>query len=191
MVTTSPDNLWSPDLGTGFVPTTDLAHMQDTVQAALTARPLTYRIGTDAERLALSGGSLFEGLKFYATDTNIEWFYDSGWSRVDSGWNNIGTFGVGWSATATYEPRVRRSGKEVFIEGAVTFGTSGAFANILTIPTGFRPTNRRVFVNSVSTSSAALISLNLGLDGILQGVYGSGTTPVGMILPLTGSWFVD
>lgn len=52
------------------------------LETALRARG-AYRIGTDAARLALTGGALFEGLRFWTTDTRAEWFYSGGsWSRA-------------------------------------------------------------------------------------------------------------
>lgn len=86
MATTTPDNLWSPDLTTGFVPTTDLKRMQDTVQDALNARPSNYQIGTNAQRLALSGSARFEGLRFYTTDTDTDWMYNgTTWITAEPG----------------------------------------------------------------------------------------------------------
>lgn len=87
MVTTSPDNLWSPNATDPYNLTTDLAAMQTSVQNALTNRPRTYRTDlTDAQRLALSGSELFEGLRVRVTDTKVDWVYTSGsWSREGSG----------------------------------------------------------------------------------------------------------
>lgn len=81
MATTSPDNIWSPDSGDDYALTVDLAAMADTTQDAITANRVG-RIGTDAERLALSGASLFEGLTFRTTDTRYDWVYTGGvWQR--------------------------------------------------------------------------------------------------------------
>lgn len=75
MATTSPDDIWTPDSGDDYALTVDLAAMADTVQDALNTVK-TYQVGTDAQRTALSGASLFKGLKFYANDTNLEWVYN-------------------------------------------------------------------------------------------------------------------
>lgn len=81
MATTSPDNIWSPDAGDDYALTTDLAAMADTVQDAINANRVG-RIGTNAERLALTGGDLFEGLTFRTTDTRRDWVYTSGaWTQ--------------------------------------------------------------------------------------------------------------
>lgn len=77
MVTTSPDNIWSPDSGDDYALTTDLAGMADTVQDAITANRVG-RIGTNAQRLALTGTDLFEGLTFRTTDTRRDWVYTGG-----------------------------------------------------------------------------------------------------------------
>lgn len=77
MATTSPDNIWTPDAGDDYALTTDLAAMADTVQDAITANRVG-RIGTNAQRLALTGADLFEGLTFRTTDTRRDWVYTNG-----------------------------------------------------------------------------------------------------------------
>ena len=84
MATTTPDTLWSPDLGTAYVPVTDLAHMQDTVQTALNGKPVNYRIGLDSARVTPVGWTPSEGMKYYSTDTDFEWKY-TGSAWVPSG----------------------------------------------------------------------------------------------------------
>lgn len=81
MATTSPDNIWSPDSGDDYALTVDLAAMADTVQDAINDNRVG-RIGTNAERLALTGTDLFEGLTFRTTDTRYDWVYTGGvWQR--------------------------------------------------------------------------------------------------------------
>lgn len=77
MATTSPDNIWTPDAGDDYALTTDLAATADTIQAAITANRVG-RIGTNAQRLALSGANLYEGLTFRTTDTRRDWVYTNG-----------------------------------------------------------------------------------------------------------------
>lgn len=84
MATTSPDDIWTPDAGDDYALTTDLAAMADTVQDALNTHK-NYRVGTNAERLALTGADLFEGLTFYTTDTNALWKYNGGWGLYGFG----------------------------------------------------------------------------------------------------------
>lgn len=55
MVTTSPDNIFSPDSGAPYALTTDLAVMADSVQDALISR--ANRIGTSAARTAATAAS--------------------------------------------------------------------------------------------------------------------------------------
>lgn len=77
MATTSPDDIWTPDAGDDYALTTDLAAMADTIQDAITANRVG-RIGTNAQRLALTGADLFEGLTFRTTDTRRDWVYTAG-----------------------------------------------------------------------------------------------------------------
>lgn len=86
MAITSPDNLFSPDAPSPYNLTVDLAAMQTSVQAALNNRPATYRVLTDAQRLALTGGSLFEGLRVWTSDTKLDWIYTGGvWYPITQG----------------------------------------------------------------------------------------------------------
>lgn len=52
MVTTSPDNIWSPDAGDDYALTTDLAALADTVQDAIT--DLRGSTDTRVEKLAVA-----------------------------------------------------------------------------------------------------------------------------------------
>lgn len=87
MAVTSPDNLFSPDGTSPYNWTVDAAAMQASVQAALNNRPVTYRTDlTNAQRLALTGGSLFEGLRVRTTDTKSDWLYaNSTWVPDNTG----------------------------------------------------------------------------------------------------------
>lgn len=86
MATTSPDDLFSPDAPSPYNLTVDLAAMQTSVQAALTSVRGSgqYRVLTNAQRLTLSGPSLFEGLRVRTSDTKVDWIYtDSNWYPDD------------------------------------------------------------------------------------------------------------
>lgn len=87
MATTSPDNIYSPDLSNPWLQTVDLAAMADSVQAGLVSvrEGVAYRTGTNAERLAMPPGGLFDGLRFYAQDTDLEWLYANSAWRVAGG----------------------------------------------------------------------------------------------------------
>lgn len=193
MATTSPDNLWSPDAVDDYALTTDLAAMQDTVQDALTGirGGLAYRADlTDAQRIALTGGQLFEGLRVRTTDTKIDWLYtNSTWVPWGTSTTTSLTISSGWSATVGYTPRLVRNGGIVTIFGAVTNNGSGAFTSVLTVPTGYRP--------AVHTFLAATHS-NQGMNGAgLVDPTGLLTYPAGYfdgslgasgVVPLVGSW---
>lgn len=108
MATTSPDNIWTPDSGDDYALTVDLAATADTIQDALTdiRGDIAYRVGLNADRTALTGADLFEGLRFYATDTDLEWFYNGSLWRLTPGY--IGkvtqTANQGFTATPTSLP---------------------------------------------------------------------------------------
>lgn len=91
MAVTTPDNLYSPDGTSPYNFTVDAAAMQASVQAALTARPRNYRTDlTNAQRIALTGADLFEGLRVWTTDTKIEWLYTgSAWVSVEGDGNIV------------------------------------------------------------------------------------------------------
>lgn len=89
---TTPDGRWSPNDGDPFDLTTDLAAMQvsnSTATANAIANnvpPQNYRVGTDAQRRAIPAGQLYEGLTYYTTDTDRNWFYSgTTWLPADPG----------------------------------------------------------------------------------------------------------
>ena len=72
---TTPGGRWSPNNGDGYDLITHLAAMQVSNESATAAAisaipspPPTYHIGTNSQRLALSGANLFAGLQFKTTD---------------------------------------------------------------------------------------------------------------------------
>ena len=85
MAVTTPDNIVTPDDGDDYALVQDLGAMADSVQEAITDWK-NYAIGTDAERLALTGSSnppLKDGLLWYSTDTDGFYRYDGAtWARV-------------------------------------------------------------------------------------------------------------
>lgn len=84
---TTPGGRFSPGDADDWDLTTDLAAMQvsnetasaNEIAAAIAANAptLAYRVGTNAQRLAIPLAQRFEGLTFYTTDTRITWVYDS------------------------------------------------------------------------------------------------------------------
>lgn len=153
MATTSPDNIYSPDLSNPWLQTVDLAAMADSVQDALNnvRGGQAYQVGTDAERLALSGSGLFKGLIFYTTDTDLEWRYDgSAWGRTDTGDIAL-TLNGGWSNTSGVASVRARSGYASLNGRLAT--SAGATANAFVLPPGTRPSSTRVTLVSVGGTS--------------------------------------
>lgn len=79
---TTPLGIWTPDDSDDWDLTVDLAAMAVSIDSAIdngiNAIPKNYLVGTNAERLALSGSDLFEGLRVWTTDTKILWLYTNG-----------------------------------------------------------------------------------------------------------------
>lgn len=193
MATTSPDNIWSPDASNPYQLTTDLAALADSVQDAITGLRggIAYRADlTDAQRLALTGGALFEGLQVRTTDTKIDWLYTGGtWVAWGTSSANV-TVESGWTATAGYTPRVVRNGGIVSIFGAVT-NAGGGFTSVVTVPAGYRPTANTFL--SATHSNQAMNGVGLvnpaGLLTFPAG-YFDGALLSGGIVPLVGSWTI-
>lgn len=83
MASTSPDNIFSPDAGSSYALTTDLAAMAGSMQTALIKRSWYY-LGTDAQRLALSGAELRNGIIFEDISTGEIWQYRAGaWTQKE------------------------------------------------------------------------------------------------------------
>jgi hypothetical protein len=97
MAVTTPDNIVTPDDGDDYALVQDLGAMADSVQEAITDWK-NYGIGTDAERLALTGSSnppLKEGLLWYSTDIHdIHTYTGSEWKPL---WVTQKSFTPSWS----------------------------------------------------------------------------------------------
>jgi hypothetical protein len=91
MAVTTPDNIVTPDDGDDYALVQDLGALADSVQEAITDWK-NYGIGTDAERLALTGSSnppLKDGLLWYSTNTDTLWVYEgSTWKILSSSWRS-------------------------------------------------------------------------------------------------------
>lgn len=142
----------------------------------------------------------WDGRRLIAQDTGIPWVYVGGWKKAseleDSGYVTLTTFGTGWAATAGHAPRIRKIGSQVFLYGAVTLGSGGLYANILTIPAGYRLGGAYAnwFVNAAVASNGSPHELFLsGVDHRLSvpSTYRGTGMASGDVLPLTGSWFVN
>lgn len=84
----------TPNFGIPLYTTSDTAKLDTLLNGQATALDTNlmaamstkgaYRVGTNTQRLALSGGNLYEGLKFYCTDTDREWLYNgTAWIAAD------------------------------------------------------------------------------------------------------------
>jgi hypothetical protein len=89
MATTPTHAIVYPVVGNTITPlATHFANLANSTDSALTALGNTQSglIGTDAARLALTGGVKREGLNWYSNDTNRNYFYDgTTWLPNDSG----------------------------------------------------------------------------------------------------------
>jgi len=156
------------------------------------------RVGTSAERAALSGAELLVGLRFGDLTDSLEYQYTAtGWV-VAGGLEstaNVTVFGTGWSITpgGGHVPRLHRQGRLVTLHGAVTLGAGGNVSNMLTIPTSFRPPNASTRFIGGQTSSGG-VSYELALSGGVVSVpsgYLTGNFVVGTAYPLFSSWILD
>lgn len=150
MAVTTPDNIVTPDDGDPYALVQDLGALADSVQEAITDWK-NYGIGTDAERVALTGSSnppLKDGLLWYSTDIDFLYRYDgSVWGIVYSPVEiaDITLTGVNLKArTGRLPPRARKQNGIVFIEGsadvsATTNWAGGTTYGFGTIASGFRP----------------------------------------------------
>jgi len=117
MAVTTPDNIVTPDDGDDYALVQDLGALADSVQEAITDWK-NYGIGTNADRLALTGSSnppLKDGLLWYATDTDIYWRYDgSAWDVVIQPWTTYTPTATNASG-GTLNGRYMRIGKTVHV----------------------------------------------------------------------------
>lgn len=184
MATTSPDNIWSPDSGDDYALTVDLAAMADTVQDALNTVK-TYRPLTNTERLALTGGDLFEGLIVYTTDTNALWKYDG------SAW---GLFGFGpfksTQTQATGSGTVTATSMGALTGISVSQGITTGVACRAKVSLQFRFSANAVgcgAVLSVAGTGATTISPDVGNVGSVQVLQQA----INQTNTYSGSWFVN
>lgn len=116
---------------------------------------------------------------------------------ADTGWTAISTFGTGWSATSSHPPRLRKVGKRIDAAGAFTrTATSGALADLCTIPAGFRLTGAysQYFIGTSVTSGGQALELYLSsADHKIQipAGYISATLGSGVVVPFVATWFED
>lgn len=190
MATTSPDNIWTPDSGDDYALTVDLAAMADTIQDAITAVPRNYRVGTDAQRLAITGGNLFEGLTFYTTNTNIEWFYNgSAWLPNDTNPTTL-SLNSGWVAGDSPIRYLRRGNAveilpfEVGRTGSGVSVGAGVSIGIATLPAGLRPSDTEILgtgsIGVAGNLGASRWLVSSGGSIIFQSMVATGTMAAGI-----------
>jgi len=202
MATTVPDGIWTPDDSTAYNLPVDLAAMADTVQAGLNSvrEEAAYRTGTNAERLALPPGGLFDGLRFYATDTFTEWTYTSGaWRLWNAPVRTVTSFGTGWG-TASGAGALRtyvRSGVG-YLQGSLASLPSGGSADgtVATLPDisyapKYSPGGVASSAATSGTGSAMIISFFLPITGVLAVNARSHVTPPSTNFPLNMHWLID
>ena len=188
------DGATGKGLGSFTTTPTTAADFNKTIE--LLGRMGNIRVGTTGQRDALTGSSLYEGLHWYSTSADALTVYDgSGWvsGYGDVGYTNISTFSSFWSATAGYTPRVRRVGKRVDLYGAVTAAAgAGADGGIITIPSGYRPTDN-VFIGPFRSSGGLTGMMVVNSAGLVNApnAYVTGSLGTGHVVPLVGSWYTD
>lgn len=151
---TTPGGRFSPGDSDDWDLTTDLAAMQvsnesatttqiATAIAAIPATPQNYRIGTNAQRLALSGANLYRGLRFLATDTSIEWEYTTLWVMTDTPWQTM-TLTSSWVnfGTPFGNAQYRLHSGSLELRGSIKSGNATVSNPIFTLPAGYRISGR-------------------------------------------------
>lgn len=127
MATTPNVGIVYPVVGNTITPlATHFANLANSVDSAMvTERALREGIiGTDAERVALTGAVKREGLRWYSTDTNKNWFYDgSNWITNDGAMYLIQPSSVGGTGVTLV------GGKAIITAGTGTANINGVFSS--------------------------------------------------------------
>lgn len=158
---TTPGGRFSPGDSDDWDLTTDLAAMQVSnenatateIAAAIAASPpptLNYRVGTNAQRLALASGSLFEGLRWRTTDLGgQDWLYTGG------AWYQVGTTSTIIRPTSVVGGTIQNDGSVNF-SAVAAVSLNGVFTN------RFREFEVRYRTTTKTTSSGIGIRLRSG-----------------------------
>lgn len=127
---------------------------------------------TEAERDAIAGDALYEGLMVYNTTAGtIEVFGGSGWDvvYVDSGWQSLTlanswlNFGGGYASA-----RYRKVNGIVYIQGTIKSGTVAPGTLLATLPAGFRP-SAHIVAPAFQAATSALSVEVLSTGGLVIG----------------------
>lgn len=132
---TTPGGRWSPADTDDWDLTTDLAAMQvsnESATANAIATASNYKLMTNAQRLALTGASLYEGLRVWTTDTRLEHRYSSGAWTSETAWTNLAMLN---SFTSTATPlQYRRTFGRVSIRGSAYRSAAPAGQAVAVLP---------------------------------------------------------
>ena len=142
------------------------------------------------------------GTRIFITSTGIDWIRKVGandtpeWISHDTTESaaDVSTFGPGFSAVTSnwHKPRVRRSGNIVLLFGAVK-RSGGDFGNMLTVPSGFRPTNGQTMFIGAGVSSNGIgyeLAISNGVVSIINGYATESDTGASTVFPITASWSI-
>lgn len=130
---------------------------------------------------------------------------DAALTRALSGTTvDITTFGQNWTpSTGAQKPRITKLGTLCFLAGTVSFGSSaggGAYTNVLTVPTGFRPTSsgsRLIGTSALKTSDGNVIVVGISLTSTGTVVIGTSPSfatvslPFSVTVPFACFWHMD
>lgn len=153
--------VWTPGDTDDWDLTIDLAAMALSVDEAITMNASRI-IGTDAQRLSASAPSLREGLQFYTTDTNREWFYDgSAWKPDGTSGHHNGNPGASLTGISIPAGAVALPRGVVIKTGMMTFTTSTAFGN--------EYANTITFASPFPNAVLSLQLTQIQVDGALAG----------------------
>ena len=170
--------------GKGLGQFTDTAQTVSDLNKAieLIGRMGNRRIGTRAEREALTGGNLYDGLEFYETDQDQMWRYvGAAWQQieVDTGWMLVTPESAFYNIVTLGDDRalsVRRIGKMVRIEGHIsTDGGTAAGSVWAFVPAGFRPGKNAFVWASLDGSGTSILRAFVAPDGDLTFLSGVGS----------------
>lgn len=133
------------------------------------------KVLTTAQRTALTGKDLWEGLEVYDIDLDIPYTYKSGWVRnidlADGGWVTP-TLGSGWTAFASVRYKVKNG--FCYITGGFAKSTYSAAETLFTLPVGARPAYGTYVIGvfsgtlkEVNVSTAGAVTVNqAGTGGV-------------------------
>lgn len=132
-----------------------------------------FRVGLASDRASLTGGALYDGLKFYETDT------DKTYQRVGGSWIavNKGTTASGTSVTPVVGSGFTLSANALFtragfllgtIDWAKTSGTLGHADVICTLPSGARPPFESSVITSGGPSPSYIFPLGVSTGGVVS-----------------------